>query len=531
AFIKAVQAIVRVVTWFVNNAARLASLVNSVIDSVMAIASGDIGGAASHIEQSLAKALPTVIGFLADLLGLGGISQKVQQIITKVRSPIEKAITWLVQKAVALGKKLWALLKGKGKGKDKDKDKDKPGEDTGDPTKPGTTPEDERYHGQLADEAISQLQQRPVTEGADFKTARAEKEAQAREIEQTYTAKLKPGIKMTISFEAATESAEADNDLDFTVLIAPNDTKKKASLPFKSVEQQVNVGVRGPDGQVLEQTSLSGKMEDILLKVRQLQFNQTDITAETILQKRNYALANIQVSGHTKGGILVVKTFPITNSQLLSIYSSGTGAVAKEAIKLKVVDANGKQLRAGKLTPEVESIAPELFIAPGAQIVTPETKELTSFIGKLSEALDSRGYVASLDKHSEQAAWQAFRQNDGSIAAMIDECDIVKIVHVSINIHSERQMCPVCAAASNHMISNLASEAPAVFEMLKKKQAMLNPETSVTSTFEFQGSAPNGPSTTRVTQPTGHTRPQNLVTSQTVQDVTSQTFDLSGKVE
>ncbi|HEU4324150.1 MAG TPA: hypothetical protein VFS21_13450, partial [Roseiflexaceae bacterium] len=46
AFIKAVQAIVRVVTWFVNNAARLASLVNSVIDSVMAIASGDIGGAA-----------------------------------------------------------------------------------------------------------------------------------------------------------------------------------------------------------------------------------------------------------------------------------------------------------------------------------------------------------------------------------------------------------------------------------------------------------------------------------------------------
>ncbi|HEU4324503.1 MAG TPA: hypothetical protein VFS21_15280, partial [Roseiflexaceae bacterium] len=117
AFIKAVQAIVRVVTWFVNNAARLASLVNSVIDSVMAIASGDIGGAANHIEQSLAKALPTVIGFLADLLGLGGISQKVQQIITKVRSPIEKAITWLVQKAVALGKKLWALLKGKGKDK------------------------------------------------------------------------------------------------------------------------------------------------------------------------------------------------------------------------------------------------------------------------------------------------------------------------------------------------------------------------------------------------------------------------------
>jgi len=92
--------------------------VNSILDSVMAIASGDIGGAATAVEQSLAKAVPMVITFLADLLGLGGISHKVQEIIGKVKAPIQKGIDWLVQKAVALGKKLWGMLTGKGKPKE-----------------------------------------------------------------------------------------------------------------------------------------------------------------------------------------------------------------------------------------------------------------------------------------------------------------------------------------------------------------------------------------------------------------------------
>ncbi len=116
AFIKAVQGIVRVVTWFMDNAARLASLVNSVIDSVAAIAAGNIGGAASHIEQSLAKALPTVISFLADLLGLGGIARKIEGVIKKVRSIVMKPVDMLVKQAVAMGKK---LLKKLGLGKKK----------------------------------------------------------------------------------------------------------------------------------------------------------------------------------------------------------------------------------------------------------------------------------------------------------------------------------------------------------------------------------------------------------------------------
>lgn len=112
AFVKAAQGIIRVVTWFMDNGKRVMSLVNSIIESVVAIANGDIGGAARFIEGSLAKALPTVISFLADLLGLGGISKKIQEIIKKVQEPINKAIQWLVQKAKALAKKVMGMLRG-----------------------------------------------------------------------------------------------------------------------------------------------------------------------------------------------------------------------------------------------------------------------------------------------------------------------------------------------------------------------------------------------------------------------------------
>ncbi|KAB8142214.1 hypothetical protein F8S13_14570 [Chloroflexia bacterium SDU3-3] len=107
AFIKVVQGIIRVVTWFATNAAHLTSLMNPIFSSISAIAAGNIGGVANFIEQSLATA---VISFLADLLGFGSISKKVQGIIEQVQAPIKKAIDWVVQKAVAMGKKLWAMI-------------------------------------------------------------------------------------------------------------------------------------------------------------------------------------------------------------------------------------------------------------------------------------------------------------------------------------------------------------------------------------------------------------------------------------
>jgi hypothetical protein len=110
AFIKAAQGIIKVVMWFIENGSRMMSLVNAIIDSVSAIASGALGQAAGFIENSLAKALPLAISFLADLLGLGGISRRVSGIIREARTPVNKGIAWLVKQVKAMAKKLGKLL-------------------------------------------------------------------------------------------------------------------------------------------------------------------------------------------------------------------------------------------------------------------------------------------------------------------------------------------------------------------------------------------------------------------------------------
>lgn len=113
AFIKAAKAIYDIVMWFINNAGRLASLVQAILGSVTAIASGALGQAAQFIEQSLAKAIPVVIGFLANLLGLGDLAGKIRAIIEKVRTPVNSVVDWILSKARGIVRRLGGSVGGK----------------------------------------------------------------------------------------------------------------------------------------------------------------------------------------------------------------------------------------------------------------------------------------------------------------------------------------------------------------------------------------------------------------------------------
>ncbi len=117
AFVKACKAIYDIIMFFIERGSQIAELVNAVMESVTAIANGAIGGAAKLVENALSKALPMVISFMASLLGLGGISEKIQEIIKKVRQPIEKVIDWVIAQAVKVAKKIGNKL---GFGKDKE---------------------------------------------------------------------------------------------------------------------------------------------------------------------------------------------------------------------------------------------------------------------------------------------------------------------------------------------------------------------------------------------------------------------------
>jgi len=113
AFVKAAMAIYDIIMFFVNRGSQVLELVNSVVDAVAAIASGAVGGAAKLVENALSKSLPVVIGFLASLLGIGGLAKKVQDIVGNIRERVDKAIDKVLLKAKGLFKKV--VKKGKEK--------------------------------------------------------------------------------------------------------------------------------------------------------------------------------------------------------------------------------------------------------------------------------------------------------------------------------------------------------------------------------------------------------------------------------
>ena len=125
AFIQAVIAIYNTVMFIIENAAKIMAFVEAVINSISSIAQGAIGTAASWIEKSLASMIPLLIGFLARLIGLGGLSKKVKEFITKVQDKVDKAIDKVIGKIVQTVKKLFGKLTGKEKKDDKRTDAQK----------------------------------------------------------------------------------------------------------------------------------------------------------------------------------------------------------------------------------------------------------------------------------------------------------------------------------------------------------------------------------------------------------------------
>ncbi|MBW4457880.1 MAG: DNA/RNA non-specific endonuclease [Nostoc indistinguendum CM1-VF10] len=106
AFVKAAKAIYQIISFFIERAQQIASLINAILDAVSAIASGAIDQAVKGVENALAKSLPVVISFLASLLGLGGIAGKVQAIFQKLRKPVEKAVDWIIDKGAKAANKV-----------------------------------------------------------------------------------------------------------------------------------------------------------------------------------------------------------------------------------------------------------------------------------------------------------------------------------------------------------------------------------------------------------------------------------------
>jgi hypothetical protein len=102
AFIKACKLIYDVVMFFVNNGSRIKKFVDTVLDSVSDIVRGNVSGVVNKIDEVLGQMVPIIIGFLASVIGLGGIGQKIREIVEKLQKPVNQALDFVIKTGLKL---------------------------------------------------------------------------------------------------------------------------------------------------------------------------------------------------------------------------------------------------------------------------------------------------------------------------------------------------------------------------------------------------------------------------------------------
>lgn len=115
AVINSVIAVYRAIQSAIEYLRQMLEIVNSFVDGVAEIAMGNIKVAADFLERTAARGVPVMIGFLANQVGLGKVADKLVEIIGILREKVDKAIDWLVDKAVTMGLQLLESLVNLGK--------------------------------------------------------------------------------------------------------------------------------------------------------------------------------------------------------------------------------------------------------------------------------------------------------------------------------------------------------------------------------------------------------------------------------
>jgi hypothetical protein len=114
AVINGAMALYSAIQSFIKYLREMLEVVNSFVNGVADIAKGNVATAANYLENTMGRAMPIVIGFLANQVGLSGIGARVGEMIVSVRQMVDEALTWLVNQAVDRGMALLDRIMGGG---------------------------------------------------------------------------------------------------------------------------------------------------------------------------------------------------------------------------------------------------------------------------------------------------------------------------------------------------------------------------------------------------------------------------------
>lgn len=275
AFVKAAMMIIDIVKFFVERAAQIFELVTAFVNSIKALAAGNVKAVAKGIETALAKAIPVLISFLAALVGVTGLTGKIQKIIKKVRKKIDKAINKIIFKA----KKVFNKILGKKKPKKGQAKKIKKDNKNQKPDK--LTAKDKAKHKKIVSNIEKKLGVK-ANKGEPFDKFHTRKKKEAKTLENKYQPQLKRGINLDIDI-GSLEKDKKDNDVDIKIKIAPNNANggvqpkgaEDSTVPL--VDKCLNTRVVGKEGVPL----------DSFINALKTDVNKIDKKQVYILDKRN----------------------------------------------------------------------------------------------------------------------------------------------------------------------------------------------------------------------------------------------------
>ncbi len=109
--IKAVIGIYDTIVFFIQKAKQIMQMIANFLGSIAEIAAGNIAAAAEAMENGLARGLSLVISFLAQLLHLTGITNKIRDAIQKIKSKVDAVLLKVAKWIATQAKRLWSGAK------------------------------------------------------------------------------------------------------------------------------------------------------------------------------------------------------------------------------------------------------------------------------------------------------------------------------------------------------------------------------------------------------------------------------------
>ncbi|HEX7177325.1 MAG TPA: DUF4157 domain-containing protein, partial [Pyrinomonadaceae bacterium] len=222
AFIKAAQAIYAGIRFLMDNIQRIADIVDAFLDSLELAVAGKTDLISQKIVTALRGVIVIAIDFLAKLLGLGDLDEKVRKILKVIRTPVERAMEVVLKALRPLVQKVMRTL---GVGKDEEEAEKEVEKKGGEP----------QTHDEVLDHVVGLMAQE--TKADTPALALEEKKEQAQNLIKKYQPLLKHGQLQILINDKNSEDVVEDSAVDFDVSASPG-RKGQALVPIKVVDER-----------------------------------------------------------------------------------------------------------------------------------------------------------------------------------------------------------------------------------------------------------------------------------------------------